>query len=222
MGARVLGVLVNWDWFDNLSILLCLAGVCLLLGGWPALRWSWPAIAFLIFMMPLPSKLDSALALELRKTATVTSTYTLQTLGLPAVREGTMIYVNDSQIDIAPACSGLGILLTFVTLSTAIVLLTEKPWPDKLVILASAFPIAIIANIVRITMTALLYELNLGDKVNHFFHDAAGWLMMLVALVILGIELKILGFLFVPVAAQRVAFDFTQAGVVPHRSPRTA
>jgi exosortase len=42
------------DWFNAVSLLPCLAGLAVLMGGWRALRWSWPAIAFLIFMIPLP------------------------------------------------------------------------------------------------------------------------------------------------------------------------
>jgi exosortase len=201
--------------FDALSILPCLAGFCVLLGGWAALRWAWPAIAFLFFMMPLPYGLETALAYPLRRIATLTSTYALQTVGFPALAEGTNIYFNDHHLQIAPACSGLGMLLIFFALSTAIALLIERPWPDKLVILVSALPIAVIANIWRIFVTAILFQFASQELAHKVFHDWAGFLMMPVALLLLWGELKILDHLFVVVEHRKITpFDF--------RAPRTS
>jgi exosortase len=212
-------------WLDNLSLLPCLAGLCLLLGGWPALRWAGPSIAFLFFMLPLPYMVETAWAYRLRLIATTTSTFALQTLGLPAIADGTDIWINDQVLQIAPACSGLGMLLIFFALSSAIVLAIQRPWLDKLLILLSAIPIAVVANIVRITITALLYELSahwgnpwLHEKANALFHDGAGYLMMIVALVLLLIEVKILDRLIIPVEAKpKMTFDF--AGRRSYRKP---
>jgi exosortase len=218
-------------WLDPLSLLPCLAGVCVLLGGWPALRWAWPAIIFLFFMLPLPYSVETAWAYRLRLTATQTSTFVLQTIGLPAIADGTDIYLNDQVLQIAPACSGMGILLIFFALSTAIVLVIKRPWLDKLIILLSAIPIAILANIVRITMTSLLFELSaylknpwIKQKADVLFHDGAGYLMMVVALVLLLIELKIFDRLLIPVEAKpSMTFDFTQGRGYrrPSPSPKT-
>ena len=205
-------------WLDSISLLPCLAGLCVLLGGWAALRWAWPAIAFLFFMLPLPYSVEMAWAYWLRLTATETSTFALQTLGLPAIADGTDIYINDITLKVAPACSGIGMLLIFFALSTAIVLVIERPLVDKLIILLSSIPIAIVANIVRITMTTLLYEVAgyldnpwLRVKADVLFHDGAGYLMMIVALVLLLVELRILDRLLVPVEAKpTVTFDFTR------------
>src|SRR5262249_41631977 len=144
------------------SLLPCLAGLCVLLGGWRALRWAWPAIAFLFFMLPLPYTVETAWAYRLRLTATLTSTFVLQTIGLPAIADGTDIYLAEQiqPLQVAHACSGMGMLLIFFALSTAIVLVINRPWLDKLIILLSAIPIAILANIVRIATIALLYQLS--------------------------------------------------------------
>lgn len=213
--------------FDTLSLLPSLAGLCLLLGGWPALRWAWPAIAFLFFMLPLPYSVETAGAYQLRLTATTICTFALQTIGLPAIADGTDIYINDHVLHIAPACSGMGMLLIFFALSTAIAVVIKRPLLDKLIILLSAIPIAILANIVRITMTALLYQLadyfdspTLQQKAQRFFHDGAGYLMMLVALLVLLVELWILDRLFIPVEAKTaVPFDFARGRSLRRSSP---
>ena len=198
LAVRLAGAFYCVDWLDDISLLPCLAGLCLLAGGGPALRWAAPAIIFLFFMMPLPYSLETALAYPLRRLATVSSTYALQTLGFPALAEGTDIFLTQVRLQVAPACSGLGMLVTFFALATAIVLVIDRPVPDKAVILASAFPIAIVANSVRITLTAALYQFSTEQVARHFFHDWSGFLMMPVALALLGLELKLLAWLLVP------------------------
>jgi exosortase len=192
LGVRFAGEYLYMDWLEAAALLPCLAGLTVLLGGKPALRWAWPAIAFLAFMVPMPFSVEKALAHPLQRVATVSSTYAMQTLGLPALAEGNVILVGDSRIGVVEACSGLSMLVIFFALSTAVTLLIERPLWEKLVLVASAVPIALVANITRITVTGILHE-TVGHKVADLvFHDLAGWLMMPYALVLLWLELKIL------------------------------
>ncbi len=194
---HVLGAYLYFDWLDAFSLLPCLAGFCVLLGGWPALRWAWPAIAFLLFMIPLPFRVETAFGLRLQSLATLASTYTLQALGLPALSEGNTILLPGGAIGVAEACSGLSMLTTFFALATAVALVVRRPWLDKIVILLSAAPIAVAANVARITATALAQEWVGRDLAHHVFHDLAGWLMMPVALALLWVELRLLSFVLV-------------------------
>jgi exosortase/archaeosortase family protein len=87
-------------------------------------------------------------------------------------------------------------LLTFATLSTGMALVVNRPWLDRGLILAAAVPIAILANILRIAATGVLYNeagKELGDRV---FHDFAGWVMMPLALGVLWLGLKALDWVF--------------------------
>jgi exosortase len=198
IACRLLGTYYFYVWAEQVSLLPCLAGICLLFGGWPVLRWAWPSIAFLMFMIPLPFFIETALARELRLAATSSSVYVIQTIGIPALAEGTNI-IQDGYppIQVAPACCGIGMLLTFFALAAAIILLTKQPWIDKLVMVISAVPIAILANIIRVTATAILFRLSAGEAAHKLIHDWAGYLMMPVGLVILWLELKILDHLFI-------------------------
>lgn len=182
---------------DSISLLPCVAGVVVLLGGWAAWRWAWPAVLFLAFMIPLPYFAAVAMSGNLQSFATTSSTFVMQALGLPALAEGNTILLNDQTIGIVEACSGLRMLMVFFALSTAMVLVVQRHWIDKLVILLSAVPIALACNILRIVGTGLLYELGFSDAVNHFFHDFAGWLMMPVGLGMMWLELGLLNKLFI-------------------------
>jgi exosortase len=189
---RLLGVYFYFPWLDMVSLLPCLAGMVVLCGGWPAWRWAWPGVAFLFFMLPLPFRLGMLLAPTLQRLATMASTYTLQTLGFPAISEGNIIMLNESRIGVVEACGGLSMLIVFFALATAVALMVQRDLKQKLLIVASAMPIALIANVARITATALLQEWA-GRGTADFFHDLAGWFMMPVALAILWLELQMLG-----------------------------
>ena len=206
-GLRLAGTYYYYVYLDAFALLPCLAGLCLLLGGWAAWRWAWPALLFLAFMIPVPWSIASALSDPLQRLATVSSTFVMQVLGLPALAEGNVILLNDHQIGIVEACNGLRMMVVFFALATAVVLVTRRPLVDKLIILASAVPIALVSNILRVTVTGILYEAVNSEAANAFFHDAAGWLMMPVALGLLAAELKLLSRLFldVPPAPVRAA-----------------
>lgn len=208
---RVAGSMYYLEWFDHLSILPVLFGICLLLGGWHALRWSWPAIAFLFFMIPLPYTLEVALRGPLRRIGTVAGTYLMQTIGLPAVAEGNVIVVEDHRIGVVEACSGLRMLMVFFALSTAVAMLSERKTWEKIVIVLSAVPIALISNIARITVTGVLHLLVSSEIANLVFHDLAGWLMMVLGLLLLGLELWLLTHLFIEEVDRPMAMEMQLA-----------
>ena len=54
LGMHFIGAYVYFAWFSEAALLPMLAGLCILMGGWAALRWAWPSIAFLALMLPLP------------------------------------------------------------------------------------------------------------------------------------------------------------------------
>ncbi len=194
--VRLVGVHYYFEWFDFISLLPCLFGLCLLLGGWHALRWSWPALAFLFFMIPLPFSVEVALRDPLRQIGTRVSTYLMQTIGLPAFSEGNVIVVNDFRIGVVEACSGLRMLLVFFALSTAVAMLSERRAWERIVLVFSAVPIALISNIARITVTGVLYVTVDAETAQFVFHDLSGWLMMPFALILLWIECWLLSHLY--------------------------
>jgi exosortase len=199
-GLRLAGAYFYYPALDSLSLLPSLAGLCVLLGGWWALRWAWPAIAFLVFMLPLPFIVEGAMAQPLQRLATVASTYVVQTLGLPAVAEGNIVTVNDYRIGVVEACNGLGMLVVFFALSTALAfVLAKRPLWERVLIAASAVPVALVANVARITTTAVLGALINRDFAQVVFHDWGGWLMMPLALFLLWLELRLVDWLlFIP------------------------
>jgi len=192
VALRIVGVHYYFDWFDAVSLIPVIAGICLLLGGSTFLVWTLPAIAFLFFMIPLPFQAEIALQTPLRHIGTVASVYIMQTIGLPALAEGNIIVIGDTRLGVAEACSGLRMLMIFFALTTAVALVSQRPLWERILIVVSAVPIALTTNIIRIAVTGCLYSLNYSKLAELVFHDLAGWLMMPFALVLLWFEFWIL------------------------------
>lgn len=204
LAARFAGTVLYFDWLAAAALLPCLAGLALLLGGGPLLRRTWPALAFLLFMIPLPFKLEIALGQPLQWLATVTSTYVLQTLGFVVVAEGNTIRMGDIRLGVVEACSGLSMLMIFFALATAAAVVVKRRLVDRLLICISAIPIAVAANITRIIVTGVLHKLVSSRVADIVFHDLAGWLMMPLALGLLWVELRLLDWLLLEPAADRL------------------
>jgi exosortase len=228
LALRLAGARYYLGWVEGASLVPVLAGLALLVGGWRALRWSWPMIAFLIFMVPLPYKLEVALASPLQRVATKASTYALQTLGFPALSGGNVVQLDDVELNVVEACSGLSMLFTFIAMATGVAMVVdEQSRLEKVLIVASAVPIALFVNVVRITATGVLHETVGGRLANLVFHDLAGWLMMPMALGLLWLELALLAHLLVKTSAAPVLSpiglkDQPQAAARPREAGREA
>jgi len=104
-----------------------------------------------------------------------------------------VILLTDTKLGVVEACNGLSMLITFFALSTAVAIVAKRSVLEKVVIVLSALPIAVLANVARITVTGILFEAAQGDLARAVFHDLAGWLMMPLALAMLFVELIVLG-----------------------------
>jgi exosortase len=211
---RVWSAFFDYNNPERLSFVVALLGVCLIVGGKSMLRWAGPAIAFLLFMFPLPRVLETTLLMKLQTWASMFSTWLLQLLGVSAARMGNTISIDTltTPLEVAEACSGLRMLTIFGAMSVAMVMIIERPWWDKLVMLLSAIPIALLSNIIRIVTTALSFMAFGQDNpwLTKIIHDWAGFAMMPIGLGLLWIELAILSRLTIPIDSD----DFVPFGAM--------
>ena len=195
-----------------LSLVPCFAGFALLIGGWPAMRWAWPSILFLFFMLPLPGFLETMLRQPLQYIGTKTSVFVIQTLGIAAVAQGNVIQLTEGELGVVEACSGLRMLMLFFAICVGAAFLLRCAMWEKVLIVVSAIPIAVFSNVARITITAILYEaarkwptIISTETADWVFHDMAGLLMMPLALLLLWGEMVLLSkLLLVPSAKNTI------------------
>lgn len=200
-GARLYAAQFDMAPIDRWSFVSSLFGLFLMVGGWHLIRWAGPGILLLLLMFPLPSKVETKLLGDLQTIAAKASTVVLQTIGLSAFRNGRTIDIEGvaQSMEVAEACSGMRMLTIFGAMCVAMVFFIDRPWWDKLVLVLSAVPIALISNITRITLTGILFKaLPDNDTVHQVIHDGAGYFMMFIGLGILWLELQILGRLSMP------------------------
>lgn len=182
---------------DPFSLIPCLAGISLVFGGRQAIRWSWPAIAFLAFMIPLPGFISGILSHPLQRVATISSVYVLQTIGISAIDQGNVIWLTEGKIGVVEACNGLRMMVVFFAITVGAASVMKCPNWEKLLIAVSAVVIGMISNVTRIAATGIAFETGGQELADMIFHDLAGWLMMPLAMLLLFAELFILSRLFI-------------------------
>jgi exosortase len=199
LGLRYVAYQRNDLWIEAALIPLVAMSLTLALGGWQVFRAALPALAFLLFLLPLPGSFNEFLAGPLQRLATIGSTFLLQIMGLPVLAEGNVIVVGADRLEVARACNGLSMLSSFVTLITATVLTVarDRPLWERIVLLLSTIPIALVANILRIAATAWAYYLLGSERGEHIAHDLSGWAMMPIALALVWLEMSLFHWLVV-------------------------
>ena len=189
------------EWLQGFAVIVALAGVVVLFfGSRGGLAWAWPALAILPLALELPWTVGEQLSLRLREIATAAGNATFLTVGLPSYTEGNVIIVGTTRLGVEEACSGLSMLLTFAAVAAAVAILARsRPVADRLLVLASAVPIAVLCNIIRIVTTGLVYYAGWTELGDMIVHDLFGWLMMPMALAFIWAEFRLIDWLFVPV-----------------------
>lgn len=199
--ARIFAYERNSQWLETATLVPAVACLILAIGGWPLLRLVWPAAVFLVFMLPLHPSANDLIALPLQRIATVGSVFVMQLTGLWAIAEGNVITLRDhlnhlKPLEVAQACNGLSMLMTLAATVTATIMLIPLANWKRIVVLASAIPIALVSNIVRIVATGWCYYLIDGERAKRIAHDWTGILLMMpLALVLVGLELLVLSWL---------------------------
>ncbi len=217
---RWTAVYFNYGTLPELSMIPFFVGVAIFVGGWPGLRWAWPAILFLFFMIPLPGAVQGMASQQLQALATRLSIFVIQTLGIPAVAQGNVIQLTEQTLEVARACSGLRMMMLFFAICIGAAFVSHRPLWERLVMIASAAPIAVMSNVARIVLTAILYEiagrwpavLNLETS-GETIHNWAGYLMMPFGLLLLLVEMSLLSKLLIaPMPDRPLAVDRVLAG----------
>ncbi|MCO8122485.1 exosortase/archaeosortase family protein [Stieleria sp. TO1_6] len=175
---RILGRFAYFDFFDGWSMLPMIAGAVWCLLGIRAAWWALPAIGFLMFAVPMPYQMESMLSWKLQGVATELSTIFLRVLGQPAVSEGHVIWIGSERMGVEEACSGLRIFVGMAAFAYYWAAINLRGWSDKLVILASAIPAAILVNALRITVIGLAYSWTDNESARRWAHDISGILMI--------------------------------------------
>jgi exosortase B len=169
--------------FEAASHLPVFAGLVVMAGGVPALRRLAFPIALLFFVIPLPGFLLDLATTPLKTWVSATVATILHVAGYPIERSGVVLDVGGHPMLVADACSGLNSIYSLVALSLVYAHVTPPRSRGRmLALLAAIIPIALVANIVRVTALVLL-AYHFGDDVAQgFLHAFAGLMVFVIAM----------------------------------------
>ncbi len=188
MGLILLGILmVTYIWLnrqraDYLAALVWIvmgAALVWAIAGWITLRRVWFAFAFALLAVPLP--FVEWISLPLAQVIGTWSARVVSLLGVPVVTQGSQISLPNANLIVGAQCSGLRSMVSLVTLSTLFAFIVSGPWWGRLLLLLSAFPLALIGNLARVV--SLLFVANRwgAEAGFDFYHNYSGYVFFLAA-----------------------------------------
>ena len=195
---------LQYGYLRSIDMIAVLGAIVLFLGGWRLIKYTWLPIAFLVFAVPLPERFYKELTIPMRQwAATVASGLLNLVPHLQASASGVVIDVFykgralEPALDVAEACSGMRLLMAFLALGVAMAYLHYRPLWQRIVLLASTVPIAILCNIVRVTVTGFIYVLIHPKYAQGIYHDMLGLAMLPLAFGLYGLLAWFMSSLFI-------------------------
>jgi exosortase D (VPLPA-CTERM-specific) len=186
MTLFLMGRLGSLETFVYASMWISLAGVALLILGIRSVKTMFFPFLILGFAIPLPSFLNNMVSFNLKLWSSALAEKILQVLSVPVYREGNIIDLGITQLQVVDACSGLRYL--FPTMLMALLVgrfFLSKNWTRILLFAASPL-LTLLSNALRIAVTGILVRYFNPELAEGFFHDFSGWLVYMFTLIFLG------------------------------------
>ncbi len=156
------------------SMIVTLAGIIIFLLGWQFLKAMAIPLVYLIMMIPIPGILWNKIAFPLQLFAAKLSGELIQIIQIPVFREGNILHLSNTSLEVVDACSGLRSLTSLIALTSIFAYLAPFTILKKWILFLSAVPIAVVVNVIRLTITAAMAYHISPDTAHGFLHDMSG------------------------------------------------
>ncbi len=182
----VLWSIIPFAYVRFVALLLAVLGAAIYLCGLPMLRYAWLPWLYLFFAIPLPKRTYWQLTNPLRQLAAMVAASVMGLFpGLEIERIGSNLeYVYRGArgaIGVADACSGMRSTVTLCALGVAVTFLQERPWWQRIVMIASCVPIATFCNFIRVSVTCYLHIFVDPKYAAGTYHTMLGLAVLLLA-----------------------------------------
>jgi exosortase len=170
---------------SRFSLLVLLAGMILFLAGWKMLRAVSFSLCYLMWMIPIPVIIYNQITFPLQLIASRLATAWLEFAQVPVLRDGNILIMSNYSLEVVEACSGIRSLMTLMALAVAYgYLVSPRRWV-RYALAAFMVPVAIGTNAVRIMGAAIVARHFGPAAAEGFLHKFSGWVIFLVALVLM-------------------------------------
>lgn len=178
----LLGQLTVSVFIQRFSFLVALVGLIFVFGGWSRFKQLGFPFLLLALMIPGPVAIMKQLTIPLQLTSSSLAASFLQVLGIPAVRQGSVIDLGMRQLQVVQACSGLRYILSLMALGIIYCYFYQRCLWKAALLIIFLIPAAIVANALRLTAIGIFPALQEG-----FLHQFSGWLIFLLCFAFMGL-----------------------------------
>lgn len=196
LAVLIAGTLGAEFFLTRISFLLVITGAVLYLLGPDHLKILAFPLSFLLLMIPIPAILFNQIAFPLQLFASRFGTAAMQACAVPVLREGNVIILANTTLEVAEACSGIRFLISLLTLGIVYGYFMDRRTSARIAIALATVPIAIVANGLRVAGTGILASFYGPEAAEGFFHTFSGWLVFVFAFVLLFVMVFLLQRLF--------------------------
>ncbi|MEA1989584.1 MAG: exosortase B [Pseudomonadota bacterium] len=172
--------------FSSLSQFFIITGILLVFYGTSAVKNLWFPVLFLLFLVPIPGSILTAVTLPMKIAVSYVAEIILYSFDFPIARTGVILQIGQYKLLVADACAGIHTVISLEAMGLLYLYLIKSDSLIRNVTLAILIlPISFIANVIRVIVLVLV-TYYYGDEVGQgFIHDFAGFLLFTVALIII-------------------------------------
>ena len=185
LAGLVTGVLGQESFIARMSLPITLFGLTLFLAGREVGWLSWPAIAYLVFMIPLPWTTLKLLTYRSRLFDATLTANIVSALGVPILQDGVVLHLPNAALEVADECSSVPAIAALVALAIAYAVLMRRSRLQKGILIAAGLPFAVASNIIRlVTTVGGVYYIG-TVTLRSVYHQFAGTVTFLLTLLLL-------------------------------------
>lgn len=177
---------------SRIALIGALIGSVLYVLGWRHLKLLAFPLGVLLLMIPIPAIIFNQVVFPLQLVASQAGEMTLSAAGIPVLREGNIITLANTTLEVAEACSGIRSLVSLLTLAIVFGYFTDPRNGIRTAIALSAIPVAILANALRVAGTGVAAHYYGPAAAEGFFHSFSGWIVFIAAFAMLFVIVQVL------------------------------
>ncbi|HUK34194.1 MAG TPA: exosortase A [Vicinamibacterales bacterium] len=181
IGVLLAGILGSELFLTRISIVGVLVGAVLFMFGWRHLRILTFPLAFLLLMIPIPAILFNQIAFPLQLLASRFGETVMSAADVPVLREGNVLILANTTLEVAEACSGIRSLVSLLTLAIVLGYFSDRRMWVRVAVALSSIPVAVVTNGLRVAGTGIAAHRFGPAAAEGFIHEFSGWLVFVAA-----------------------------------------